>query len=193
MAEKTFSAAAALAAAALVAACASEKPQQETAAAPAGDAAQTDPDAIAATADTGVGKPGAAVDIGHVQRAAVDAGEIGVVEFRFSESYLAGSMTVRASGSAGLEIVPPDPQTTMAMRDKADHRWDISFRAAASGVYYIDLLIAATDASGALETRSYSARVVVGSGGVSPKPGARTETIDGEPAVVMEAEETVID
>lgn len=165
---------AAFAAAALAAACAAEKPADDIAAA------------------VSERKPGAAVEISAVQRAAVDPGEIGVVEFTFAESYAGGSMTVTASGSEGLEILPPAPKATMAMGDKRDHKWDVSFRAAAPGVYYVDLLITAAD-GGAPETRSYSARVAVGASSSSAKPADQSTTIDGEPVVIMDAAETVDD
>lgn len=177
--------AAAIAAAALIAACAAEKPANDIAAAAGRENAAAGVD--------GARKPGAAVDISAVQRAAVDPGEIGVLEVTFAESYAGGTMTVTATGSEGLEILPPEPRTTMAMGDLKDHRWDISFRAAAPGVYYIDLSIAASEAGGAPEMRSHSVRVTVGDAAAAAKPAAPATTIDGEPVVIMEAEETVKD
>lgn len=175
---------AAFAAAALAAACAAEKPADDIA---AGGAEKTTAGAVSER------KPGAAVEISAAQRAAVDPGEVGVVEFTFAESYAGGSMTVTATGSEGLEILPPAPKATMAMGDKRDHKWDVSFRAAAAGVYYVDLLIMAAEAGGAPETRSYSARVAVGASAASAKPADQSTTIDGEPVVIMEAAETVDD
>ncbi len=177
-------AAAAIAAAALIAACAAEKPANEIA------SAATEK---AAAGDQGARKPGAAVEVTAAQRAAVDPGEIGVLEVTFAESYAGGSMTVTATGSEGLEVLPPEPRTTMAMGDKKDHRWDISFRAAAAGVYYVDLSIAAAEAGGAPEMRSHSVRVTVGDVPAAAKPATQATTIDGEPVVIMEAEETVQD
>ncbi len=177
--------AAAIAAAVLIAACAAEKPANEIVAAA--------DDEMGAAGVDGVRKPGAAVEVIAAQRAAVDPGEIGVVEVTFAESYDGGTMTVTATGSEGLEILPPEPKTTMAMGDKKDHRWDISFRAATAGVYYIDLSIAAAEAGGAPEMRSHSVRVTVGEPAAAAKPATQATTIDGEPVVIMEAEETVQD
>lgn len=160
--------------------CASEKPPQDSAAAPASQSAKTV-------------KPGAGVEVSHSQRGAVAPGAIGVAEFSFVESYADGSMSVEAKGSEGLEIIPSQARAIMPMGDRTDHRWDVSFRAASAGVYYVDLMIAATMGGGEVETRSYSARVVVGDPGSAAKPAAQTEMIDGEPVVVMEADETVID
>ena len=182
---KNQTAAAAIAAAALIASCAAEKPANDIAASAGGEEG--------AAVVGGARKPGAAVDVTAAQRAAVDPGEIGVLEVTFAESYAGGTLTVTATGSEGLEILPPVPRTTMAMSDKKDHRWDISFRAAAPGVYYIDLSIAASEAGGAPEMRSRSVRVTVGDAAEAAKPAAQTTTIDGEPVVVMEAVETVKD
>ena len=172
-------------AAAIIAGCVAEKPAKDITPAAGGEKA--------AVAIAGAGKPGAAVDVTAVQRGAVDPGEIGVLEVAFAESYADGTMTVTATGSDGLEILPPEPKTAMAMRDRKDHRWDISFRAAAAGVYYVDLAIAASQAGGAPEMRSHSARVTVGDAAAAGKAVSKATTIDGEPVVVMEADETVRD
>ncbi len=185
MGKKPPTAAAIAAAAGLIAACAAEKPAKDLATAAASEKA--------AAGDHGARKPGAAVDVTAVQRAAVDPGETGVLEVTFAESYADGTMTVTATGSEGLEILPPEPATTMAMRDKSAHRWDVSFRAGAAGVYYVDFTITASERGGAPEMRSHSERVTVGDGTAAGKPATQATTIDGEPVVIMEAEETVVD
>lgn len=173
---------AALAALAL-GACAAEKP--------ASDIVSKTDDPV--STGQGAAKPGAAVEVKAVQRAAVDPGEIGVVEFTFAESYVAGSMTVTAAGSEGLEILPPDPEATMPMDGAREHRWDVSFRAAAPGTYYVDLFILALGEEGEPESRSFSTRVLVGPATAASKTLSRATTVDGEPVVTMQADETVVD
>lgn len=183
-------AAGALAALAAVA-CAAEKPETATAE-PAATIAEA-PEAAASADDFQSIKVGAAVDVSHQQAGAVDPGAVGVVAFTMNELYDSGTMLVTAASSAGLELVPPSPSTTIALGAGTAHQWDVSFRAANAGSYYIDLSMKVTLPSGASEMRSYSARVDVGAGGAAQKAAAEISIVDGEPVVVMEAEETVND
>lgn len=179
-----------LAALAIVA-CSAEKPAATTAEAAAGIAAE--PAAEAPADDFQSIKVGAAVDVSHQQAGAVDPGSVGVVAFTMNEPYDSGTMAVVAAGSAGLDLVPPSPSTTIALGAGASHQWDVSFRAATAGAYYIDLSIKVTSPTGTTEMRSYSARVDVGAGGAAQKADVKTEIVNGEPVVVMDAEESVND
>lgn len=184
------SAAGVLAALAIVA-CSVKKPAS-TNSEPAAALAEA-PKAEASTDEFQSIKVGAAVDVSHRQTGAVDPGSVGVVAFTMNEPYDSGTMAVVAAGSAGLELVPPSPSTTVALGAGASHQWDVSFRAAAAGSYYIDLSIKVTLPNGASEMRSYSARVDVGAGGAAQKANVKTEIVNGEPVVVMDAQETVND
>jgi hypothetical protein len=190
MTKSAVGAAGGLAALAVVA-CSAGKPASTTADAAAGLAAE--PAGNAAADDFQSIKVGAAVDVSHQQTGAVDPGSVGVVTFTMNEPYDGGTMAVVAAGSAGLDLVPPSPSTTIAIGAGASHQWDVSFRAATAGVYYIDLSIKVTSPTGATEMRSYSARVDVGAGGGAQKAGAKTGIVNGEPVVVMDAEESVND
>jgi hypothetical protein len=187
-------AAGALAAFAAVA-CAAEKPEERALAKATDDASALAeaPKAEADTDDFHSIKVGAAVDVSHAQAGAVDPGAVGVASFTMTEPYDGGTMTVTAAGSSGLELIPPAPSTTVSLATGNSHRWDVSFRAQNAGAYYIDLTISVTSPNGTVEMRSYSARVDVGSGGATQKAVVKTDTIDGEPVVVMDAQETVND
>ncbi|MDZ7628829.1 MAG: hypothetical protein U5J99_10555 [Parvularculaceae bacterium] len=175
-------AAGALAAALGAAGCAARNPEADAPAQNAG-----------APAGPATAKAGAAVTVTAEQRGSVAPGAVGTVTFTFSEDLDAGSMSVSARGSAGLDLIPAEPRTTMAMLGRTQHAWDVSFRAATEGVYYVDLFIETTSAGGVTETRSHSARVTVGQAGKPAAPAVKTEMIDGEPVVVLEAQEVVVD
>ncbi len=137
------------------------------------------------------GKPGASVSFSHALRAPVAPDGDGVLELTITEQYDAGTLQITAA-SDGLDLAAASRSTTLSMDGAAQHRWDVYFNAPAGGVYYIDFVVTVEDANGAGATRSYSAAIQVGDNAARAKPDAPMALdAEGDPVVVMEAEETI--
>ncbi len=148
----------------------------------------------AATADPKpAGKPGASVSFTHTLRAPVEPGGGGVLELTIDEGYDAGAMEITAT-SDGLDLAATSRSMTASMNGASRHQWDVYFDAPAGGVFYIDFAATVEAVEGAAAMRSYSASVQVGDGGALAKPNtAATLDAEGDPVVIMEAEETTED
>ena len=136
-------------------------------------------------------KPGASVSFSHTLRSSVAPGESGVLELTIDENYAGGSMEIIAA-SDGLDLAAASRSLSVSMAGADQHRWDVYFDAPNGGVHYIDFSVTATDENGVAASRAYSAAVSVGDGAVLAKPDAPIVIdADGEPVVIMSADETI--
>ncbi len=137
------------------------------------------------------GKPGASVSFSHTLQAPIAPGGNGVLALSIVENYDAGAMEISAA-SDGLDLAASSQSTSLSLDGASPHRWDVFFSAPAAGVFYVDFAATVTDRNGVAATRSYSAAVQVGDVTALAKPDAPV-TLDaqGEPVMIMEADETV--
>ncbi len=137
-------------------------------------------------------KSGAAVRFNHEMRAAVDAGEDGVVELIIDERYDEGRLDIEAVATGGVSLSASSASTSMALAGTSRHIWDIYFTAEDNGVHYIDVRATVTVAGDVVGSRSYSVPVKVGNAAApSAKSSAKVDRdADGNPIIIMEAEET---
>ncbi len=145
------------------------------------------------TADTvaSAGKPGAAVSFSHALQAPVGPGGNGVLTLSIGEKYDTGAMEISAA-SDGLDLAAASRAKNILLDGASSHRWDIYFSAPTAGVYYINFTATVMDLNGVSATRSYAAAVQVGDATAAAKPDTPAVLdADGEPVMIMEAEETV--
>ena len=138
-----------------------------------------------------VGKPGAALSFSHALQAPVTPGGSGVLELTIDEAYNEGALEMSAAAS-GLDLASASQALSLSLDGASSHRWDVFFTAPNAGVYYIDFAATVTDGNGVSSSRSYSAAVQIGDGAALAKPDANVVLdADGNPVMIMEAEETV--
>lgn len=149
------------------------------------------PENIEADAHHSLGKPGAAIAFSHALQSPVSPGDAGVLTLSINERYDDGQMAITAA-SSGLDLAEASQSTTLSLVGASPHQWDVFFDAPSGGVYYIDFTAAVTDPNGVTSSRSYSAAVQIGDGATLSKPDANVaRDADGNPVMIMEAEETV--
>lgn len=149
------------------------------------------PENTAADAHQSLGKPGAAIGFSHTLQSPVSPGGAGVLTLSINERYDAGQLAISVA-SSGLDLATASQSTTLSLSGASPHQWDVFFDAPDSGVYYIDFTAAVTDANGVTSSRSYSAAVQIGDGATLSKPDANVaRDADGNPVMIMEAEETI--
>lgn len=137
------------------------------------------------------GKPGAAVSFSHALKGAVAPQGAGVLTLSIDKRLDSGRIAITATAD-GLDLAASSRATTFSLEGPSPHLWDVFFDAPDAGVYYIDFAATVTDERGGVSTRSYSAAVQVGAAAALSKPDADVALDgDGNPVMIMEAEESV--
>lgn len=139
-------------------------------------------------------KPGASVTFSLDEAKPITVGENGAVTLIVSEGYPEGVLRLKASGGSGLNVFGAQRQAQFDMSSGTSHTWRIDYSADADGVYLINIIATAEPEPGFSEMRAHSVRVKVGDWqAAQAKVSAATATEmlpTGEPAVILEAEET---
>ena len=140
------------------------------------------------------GKPGASVQFTHKLRAPVSAGETGTIDFTVTENYDGGGLWLEATGDAGLNVLSGGASSRYEMYSVSKHNWSVSFSADNDGIYYLNVLATVEPDGGSKSSRAYAVRIPVGdvSSVASDKPnGELSQSPEGDPVVILEAEETI--
>lgn len=140
-------------------------------------------------------KPGASVSFSNQLVTPVAAGENGSVTLTVNEGYPSGTLLLEASGGGGLDVFGAGVTARKDMATGTSHSWRVDFEAAADGVYYMNVMATTAPDGGSAENRAYAVRIEVGDWQAAQakisaaKPMQTLES--GEPAIVMEAQETI--
>lgn len=166
----------------------------ETADAVAVDTAEASDAKVNLPAPISTIKPGASVSVSHDDLKPIAAGETGTVTVNVNEGYPMGALTLRATGSDGLNVFGAETTRRVDMADATTHAWRLNYSAEADGLYYINLFAMAEPEAGIETARSFAVRVEVGDWQAA-KAGvesvSKTTLPSGEPAVILEAQETI--
>jgi len=139
-------------------------------------------------------KPGASVTFSLDRAKPITVGENGAVTLTVNEGYPIGILHLKASGSPGLNVFGAQKVAQMDMSSGTSHTWRIDYSADADGLYFINILATAEPEAGFSEMRAHSVRVPIGdwqSAQAKVKAAQDMEMLpDGEPAVILEAQET---
>ncbi|MGF1545182.1 MAG: hypothetical protein ACFB00_11895 [Parvularculaceae bacterium] len=138
-------------------------------------------------------KTGAAVSFSHAVRGPTAPGEIGSVVFEVAEAYEDGAMTLEANADDGLELIGLSSSGALGLGERATHTWEAFFRAQNAGVYYVNVFARVARDGRAPQSRTYSARIVVGDA-PTEKTSRKAIVLDadtGAPMVMMKAAETI--
>ena len=140
-------------------------------------------------------KPGASVTFSNADLKPVQIGENASVTITVNEGYPSGTMTLEASGNEGLAVFGAGATKRVDMADITTHTWRVDFQGETDGVHYINVLATVEPKGGVVETRAYAVRVEVGDWqSAQAKISAETamEMLpSGEPAVILDAQETI--
>lgn len=140
-------------------------------------------------------KPGAAVTFSHPDIGVIDAGQIGTVTLTVNEGYPDGTLSLSAASDPGLSVLGPDRDMTVDMAAGTSHSWRLTYSAEADGVYYIHLFATADPGEGASVSRASAVRVNIGNWQAAKALGDttsnKTTLANDEPAILMDAEETI--
>lgn len=133
-------------------------------------------------------KPGAAIDFTHKFESVPEVGQFTTVAISIREYYGYGSLTLEASGDESLVVFAPTASMTASMAGTNAHVWRVSFEPKTEGVHYLNIVATIDGPDMEPTARSHAVRIEVGDA-VSSKTSA--EPINGETAVMLEAEETI--
>lgn len=140
-------------------------------------------------------KPGASVTFSHEVSGPLDAGDTGSVTLTVNEGYPVGILHLQATGDPGIAVFGAEASIQKDMSDVTTHSWRVDFEAETDGVHYINVMATVEMDGGLQASRAYAVRVEVGDWqSVQAKVQAASPVelqSDGEPAVILEAEETI--
>lgn len=139
-------------------------------------------------------KPGASVSVSHENLKPIAAGETGTFMVTVNEGYPVGTLTLRATGGDGLNVFGAETTRRVDMASGTTHAWRLSYSAEADGLYYINLFATAEPEAGIETARSFAVRVEVGdwqAAKTEVEAASMTTLSTGEPAVILEAQETI--
>ena len=140
-------------------------------------------------------KPGASVSFSHQVATPVAAGENGSVTLTVNEGYPTGTLLLEASGGPGLDVFGANVTARKDMAAGTSHSWRVDFEAAADGVYYLNVMATTTPDGGLVENRAYAVRIEVGDWQAAQAKASSAKVMQtlesGEPAVILEAQETI--
>jgi len=140
-------------------------------------------------------KPGASVTFSHDLSGKVAAGENGAVTVTVNEGYPSGTLHLKATGDPGLSVFGAEVTAQKDMSLGTTHTWRLDYAAENDGLYYINVLAQVEMADGLQESRAYAIRVEVGDWQAAQAKVQAANPVemqaDGEPAVILEAEETI--
>lgn len=132
-------------------------------------------------------KPGAAIEFSHSFEAQPELNRLTTVEITISNYYGDGTLSLLARGDDALVVYQPTASMTASMAGAREHVWRVSFEPKSEGVHYLNVFATVEGPDIPPTARTYAVRIEVGDV-VSSKTAA--EAADGEPVVIMEAEET---
>ncbi len=140
-------------------------------------------------------KPAPALSFSHEMSGVVEAGETGTVTFTVNEGYPHGTLILEAKGDDGLDVFGATASTSQDMSNTTTHTWQVNFSAAADGVYRLHVSASANVDETVSDMGAYAVEVKVGNWQSAQSKAAPTGRMemqrDGEPAVILEAEETI--
>ena len=140
-------------------------------------------------------KPGASVTFSTPTIKPVELGENGSVIVTVNEGYPSGTLTLSAAGVEGLPVFGANRTMSVDMANVTTHEWRIDFQGEVDGVHYINILATAEPKGGLTETRAYAVRVEVGDWQDAQAKLSAEKAMEimpsGEPAIILEAEETI--
>ena len=138
-------------------------------------------------------KPGAAVTFSHADVKSIEVGENSAVTITVNEGYPSGTLTLEATGGAGLDVFGATRVLEVAMADVTTHTWRVDFQPQSDGVHYVNVLATARPEPGVFETRAYAVRVNAGSwASAQTQKATPTEMLeDDTPAIMLKADETI--
>lgn len=140
------------------------------------------------------GKPGPSVQFSHKLRAPVSAGETGTIDFTIDENYEGGGLWLQATGDAGLNVLNGAAPVRYEMYSISKHNWSVAFSADSDGVFYLNVLATVEPDGGAKSSRAYAVRIAVGdvsAAAPGKTNGAMSQSPEGDPEIILEAEETI--
>lgn len=144
--------------------------------------------------NTVLGKPGASVQFSHKLRAPVSAGTAGTIDFTVSEEYGAGALWLQATGDNGLKILSGNAPVRYEMYSVSTHNWSVSFSADNDGVYYLNVLATVEPEGQSKSSRAHAVRIEIGDVSqitTKAKNGEVSQSPDGDPVIILDAEETI--
>lgn len=140
-------------------------------------------------------KPGASVVFSEQDPVVMTRGNTGVINITLNEGYPSGTLTLIATGEAGLSVLGGQAETEFDMAGRTTHTWRVDVAAEADGVHYLNLLAIADPKGGEPQHRAHAMRVEVGNWkSVEAERQASKlfeATPSGEMVVILEAEETI--
>lgn len=140
-------------------------------------------------------KPGASVTFHADDIAMIGTGVTGTVTLTVHEGYPSGTLSLTASGDPGLSVFGTETEKQVNMSGQTSHTWRLNYSAETDGAYYIHLFAMAEPGDGTSISRSSAVLVKVGNWEAveaSAEAASNKMTLsDGEPAIMMDAEETI--
>lgn len=140
-------------------------------------------------------KPGASVVFSDPDPTVMTRGNTAVIEVTLNEGYPSGTLTLTATGEAGLSVLGGLAQTEFDMAGRTTHTWRVDVVAEADGVHYLNLLATADPKEGIPQSRAHAMRVEVGNWKTVEDERQAAKTLEatpsGEMIVILEAEETI--
>lgn len=140
-------------------------------------------------------KPGASVVFSEQDPIVMTRGNTGVATITLNEGYPSGTLTLVATGEAGLSVLGGPAQTEFDMAGRTTHTWRVDIVAEADGVHYLNLLAIADPKGGEAQHRAHAMRVEVGNWKTVEDARQASKTLEatptGEMVVILEAEETI--
>lgn len=133
-------------------------------------------------------KPGAAVEFTHEFESEPEVGQLTTVEISIRDYYGNGTLTLEARGDDSLVVFTPTASMTASMTGTDAHIWRVSFEPKTEGVHYLNVFATVDMPDMESTVRSHAIRIEVGEV-VSSKTAA--EPMNGEQAIMLEAEETI--
>lgn len=140
-------------------------------------------------------KPGPAVRVTSELREEVVPGGSGALNVTFTEAYRRGTMTVRASTSAGISLITTNDEESFNMASGDDHEWTLYFDAPEAGRHFVNIHVAVETPFGKLSRKSAAIVQVgknTGSAVASKSSGSVQTDAEGKRVIMMEAQEVII-
>ena len=138
---------------------------------------------------------GAAVAFTYEKVEALELGETGGGDVSVSEDYPSGELLLEAIDTAGVTVFGATKTLRIDMADGDTHAWRVDLQADRPGTYYVGLIATTAPGEDYSEAHTSAIRVDV----IDPNPASfsansspsNMTTSDGQPAVILEAEETI--
>lgn len=140
-------------------------------------------------------KPGASVVFSDQDPVVMTQGNTGVINITLNEGYPSGTLSLVATGGAGLSVLGGRAETEFDMSGRTTHTWRVDVAAEADGVHYLNLLAIAEPKGGEPQHRAHAMRVEVGNWKSVEDARQASKSFEatpsGETVVILEAQETI--